>query len=125
MFRCFGAAVVPTATNNDDEDSRSVSSFGDNDIVLNGDQFEKMSDEKLKLGVFDLWALGISTALGGHYFLWNFGLVIGFGSFMIAVFIVASAYGCLLLCISELSGALPFAGTAFLSVFHSTLSFLS
>mmetsp|Transcript_37549 Transcript_37549/g.74763 ORF Transcript_37549/g.74763 Transcript_37549/m.74763 type:complete len:667 (+) Transcript_37549:121-2121(+) len=114
MSSCCGNQVLPTTSSaNDDEDSRSVSSLGDNEIVITGDQFEKMTDSKLKLGVFELWALGISTALGGHYFLWNFGLVIGFGSFMIAVVIIASAYACLILCISELSGALPFAGGAY------------
>jgi amino acid permease len=93
--------------------SRSDTTVGDRVIDLKGDQFEELADSKLKLGVFDLWALGISTALGGQYYLWNAGLVTGFGGLIVGFFLIASAYGCLLMCMAELSGALPFAGTFF------------
>jgi amino acid permease len=90
--------------------SRSDTTCGDQEIELKGDQFEDMTDAKLKLSTLDLWALGITTALGGHYYLWNAGLVTGFGGVIIGFFLIASAYGCLVLCMAELSGALPFAG---------------
>jgi hypothetical protein len=110
-------AVAPSTEDDVDEDdgdfpsNRSDTTVGDREIELKGDQFEEMTDAKLKLNAFDLWALGITTALGGHYYLWNAGLAAGFGSLIISVFLIASAYGCLLLCMAELSGALPFAGT--------------
>lgn len=90
--------------------TRSGSTAGDREIELKGDQFEEMTDSKLKLGSLELWALGVSTALGGQYYLWNVGLAIGFGGMIVGFFLIASAYGCLILCMAELSGALPFAG---------------
>ena len=38
---------------------------------------------------------------------------IGFGGFLIALFFISTGYYCLVLCISELSSALPFAGGAY------------
>jgi amino acid transporter len=62
---------------------------------------------------YDMWALGITIVIGGQYFAWNAGLSAGFGSFFIATFLIASAYACLILCISELSSGLPFAGGSY------------
>eukprot|EP01032_Pedospumella_encystans_P009833 gene9833-11545_t len=58
-------------------------------------------------------ALGLTTAIGGHYFAWNVGLSIGFGGFLIVLFLVSTAYCSLVLCLAELSSALPFAGGAY------------
>ena len=102
-------AVTPVTEDEIDE-SRSDTTAGDREIELKGDQFEEMTDSKLKLNYFDLWALGITTALGGHFYLWNFALRIGMGSLIVATFVVGSGYVCLVLCMAELSGALPFAG---------------
>ena len=55
-------------------------------------------------------ALGLTTAIGGHYFAWNVGLSIGFGGFAVVLLLVSTAYYCLVLCVAELSSALPFAG---------------
>lgn len=66
--------------------------------------------ELLALTSFDMWALGISIVIGGQYFAWNAGLKAGFGSLFIATVLVATAYASLVLCIAELSSALPFAG---------------
>jgi hypothetical protein len=115
--------VAPASHDDFDEDeenfpsNRSDTTVGDREIELKGDQFEEMTDSKLKLNVFDLWALGITTALGGHCYLWNLVLGVGFGNFIVAFFLIASAYGCLLLCMAELSGALPFAGNSRLAFF--------
>jgi hypothetical protein len=116
MLTSWTINVAPISHDDFDEDeenfstNRSDTTVGDREIELKGDQFEEMTDSKLKLNLFDLWALGITTALGGHCYLWNFTLAIGFGNFIIAFFLIASAYGCLLMCMAELSGALPFAG---------------
>ena len=64
-------------------------------------------------GAFEVWALGISIVIGGQYFSWNFGLVAGFGSYLIATLLISVAYICLCFCTSELTSALPFAGGAY------------
>lgn len=66
-----------------------------------------------RLKDYDMWALGITIVIGGQYFAWNAGLSAGFGSFAIATGLIAIAYGCLILCIAELSSALPFAGGSY------------
>lgn len=66
--------------------------------------------EKLALNSADLWALGITIVIGGQYFAWNDALQAGFGSTLVATMLIATAYVSLMLCISELSSALPFAG---------------
>lgn len=66
--------------------------------------------ESLALNSADLWALGITIVIGGQYFAWNEALTAGFGSTLVATLLIATAYGSLMLCISELSSALPFAG---------------
>lgn len=124
MLTSWTIAVAPAQpglyADEDEENlaaSRSDTTVGDREIELKGDQFEDMTDAKLKLSTFDLWALGITTALGGHCYLWNFGLTAGFGSLIVGFFLVSSAHGCLLLSMAELSGALPFAGMfAFCSI---------
>jgi amino acid transporter len=65
---------------------------------------------RLNLSTVDLFALGLSIVLSGQYNSWNYGLVGGFGNFIIAAVVVTTAYVCLVLCIAELSSALPFAG---------------
>mmetsp|Transcript_15041 Transcript_15041/g.13588 ORF Transcript_15041/g.13588 Transcript_15041/m.13588 type:complete len:661 (+) Transcript_15041:84-2066(+) len=62
---------------------------------------------------FDLWALGITIVIGGQYFGWNAGLSSGFGSMAIATCLMGSAYVGLILSVSEISSALPFAGGAY------------
>ena len=65
--------------------------------------------------VRDIWALGITIVIGGQYFNWNDGLSAGFGSYSIATLIIGVGYICLCFCTSELSSALPFAGTDLIS----------
>eukprot|EP01032_Pedospumella_encystans_P036187 gene36187-40934_t len=42
-------------------------------IEIKGDQFSNKSDEvtSLNLTSLDMIALGLTTAIGGHYFAWN------------------------------------------------------
>jgi hypothetical protein len=110
--------VVPGRESAPDEPSTSSSNTSD-EINLVGDQYENMRDKMTKLQWWDLWALGISTAVGGHFYVWNVCFHGGLGSFAIVYFFVASGYGMLALCLAELSSALPFAGTLFRSPFHS------
>ena len=74
---------------------------------------EETANQKLKLGVFDLWALGITVVIGGQYFSWNAGLAAGFGSYLISTLLVGSSYVCLCFCNAEITSALPFAGGAY------------
>ena len=117
LFRVFATAVAPAPPDGEYDGDRGSSSQSSDpiaeEIEIKGDQFENMSDVRVKLTSWDLCALGISTAIGGHFYLWNTMLLAGFGSTIIATFVIASAYGCLLLCMAELSSALPFAGEIF------------
>ena len=101
-------------SNHDEEsqDSKQVEEV----INIRGDQFdgnEKADVNLLKLKYTDLWAVGLTTAIGSHFFSWSSGLSSGFGSYVIALWFVSTGYFCLILCISELSSALPFAGGAY------------
>lgn len=100
-------APVETAISDD----RSASST-EEVLDIQGDQFSDNKEEvsHLNLSCYDMWALGLTTAIGGHYFAWNEGLSIGFGGFLIALFLISTAFFCLVLCMAELSSALPFAG---------------
>lgn len=101
----------PTPKVQDEPASSNSDSSVDRPIVIQGDQFANTEVTKLlNLKGTDLWALGLTTAIGGHYFAWNAGLTAGFGSFLIALFLVSTAYFTVVLCIAELSSALPFAG---------------
>jgi hypothetical protein len=67
---------------------------------------------KILASVRELWALGIVTVLGGHYFSWNPGLKAGMGTFSIATGLISFAYLALVMCLAEMSSCLqvPFAG---------------
>jgi amino acid permease len=83
----------------------------DEAIDLKGEQSASNSNAHLlDLDYRDLWALALTTALGGHYLPWSQGLSAGFGSFVIAAALIALAYICLIVSSAELSSALPFAG---------------
>jgi hypothetical protein len=79
--------------------------------------------DELSLTGFDLWALGITIVIGGQYFGWNEGLAMGFGSFLIAFFLVAFAFMVLSFSLAELSGVVPFGGKNDLLLFISHLNF--
>ncbi len=58
-----------------------------------------------------LWAMGVGAVISGDYFGWNFGLNAGgFGGLLIATIFIAVMYVCMVLCIAEMSTALPHAG---------------
>eukprot|EP00598_Pedospumella_elongata_P005445 CAMPEP_0184967628 /NCGR_PEP_ID=MMETSP1098-20130426/932_1 /TAXON_ID=89044 /ORGANISM="Spumella elongata, Strain CCAP 955/1" /LENGTH=720 /DNA_ID=CAMNT_0027489109 /DNA_START=93 /DNA_END=2255 /DNA_ORIENTATION=+ len=104
--------VYPSALNNGSADALSDAS-GDEVIDLHGDQFHETKDVTFKLTSWDIWALGLSTTLGGHFYLWSTGLVTGFGGMAVQTFLIFTGYAVLLLCMAELASALPFAGGAY------------
>jgi ethanolamine permease len=63
--------------------------------------------------VWSLWALGVGAVISGHYSGWNFGLAHGFGSMLIALFVIAAMYWGLIFSIAEMSPALPHTGAAY------------
>src|SRR3712207_87661 len=63
--------------------------------------------------VGSLWALGVGAVISGHYSGWNFGLANGFGSMLIALFIIAMMYWGLIFSLAEMSPALPHTGAAY------------
>ena len=81
--------------------------------VKGEDYYDKVEVNRLGLTIVDMWCLGITIVIGGQYFGWNESLQTGFGSVLVATFLMATAYICLVFCIAELSSALPFAGEFF------------
>ena len=63
--------------------------------------------------VWSLWALGVGAVISGHYSGWNFGLVNGFGSVLVAGLIIAAMYWGLIFSLAEMSPALPHTGAAY------------
>jgi ethanolamine permease len=63
--------------------------------------------------VWSLWALGVGAVISGHYSGWNFGLANGWGSMLVALFIIAAMYWGLVFSLAEMSPALPHTGAAY------------
>jgi ethanolamine permease len=63
--------------------------------------------------VWSLWALGVGAVISGHYSGWNFGLANGWGSMLVALFIIAAMYWGLIYSLAEMSPALPHTGAAY------------
>src|SRR5260370_20708798 len=66
---------------------------------------------KKPMGVLHIWALGVGVVITGEYFGWNPGLKEGgpIGMLLASLF-VCGLYMAWVLCLSELSVAMPFAG---------------
>ena len=111
-FNCLRTpGVYPTRSNDDEMSTHSDST--EEIIDIKGDQLPSLSDSTLKLGAWDIWALGLTTAMGGHFYLWSAVSQTGFGGLLVSTFLVFTGYAVLLLCMAELASALPFAGTIF------------
>src|SRR5687767_4450188 len=63
--------------------------------------------------VWSLWALVVGAVISGHYSGWNLGLTNGFGSMLVALFIIAAMYWGLVFSLAEMSPALPHTGAAY------------
>ncbi len=112
MFKCFRTPNIhPRGEETEEISTHSTST--DEIIEIQGDQLSNMKDNSLKLNAWDIWALGISTAVGGHFYLWSAVSVTGFGGLLVSTFLVFTGYASLILCMAELSSALPFAGLIF------------
>lgn len=79
------------------------------------DQVDKSYLEQRQLkrsaGWMLLWFLGVAAVISGDFFGWQFGVgVAGFGGMLIATVVIAVMYVCMVLCIAEMSTALPHAG---------------
>lgn len=58
-----------------------------------------------------LWALGVGGVISGNFFGWQTGLLTGgFGGLLLATFVIAAMYVCLVFSIAELAAAMPEAG---------------
>jgi ethanolamine permease len=79
-------------------------------IDLKGNKIQDTALLSMSLDYKDLWALALTTSIGGHYLAWSLGLSAGFGTFMAATVVIASAFICMLNCLAELASAIPFAG---------------
>jgi ethanolamine permease len=86
----------------------------DNEFVryeqVSGDYLERRQLRR-SAGWILLWALGVGAVISGEFSGWNFGLASGgFGGLLIATFLMAAMYVCMVFSIAELSAALPHAG---------------
>ncbi len=80
---------------------------------VDDDYLEKRKLKK-SAGWILLWALGVGAVISGDYSGWNVGLKYGgFNGLLIAVFLMATMYTCMVFTIAELSVALPHAGGFF------------
>jgi len=79
---------------------------------VGADYFEKRGLRRYAK-VWSLWALGVGAVISGHYSGWNFGLANGFGSMLVALFIIAAMYWGLIFSLAEMSPALPHTGAAY------------
>ena len=80
-------------------------------------------------GMIDGWGFGIVIVIGGQFIGWNEGLQSGFGSFFVSTLLLGVAFFFLVLCLAEISSALPFPGQQILLLLSFSplllLSFLS
>src|SRR3982751_724389 len=92
--------------------SEQGSSGGVNYKQVGADYFEKRGLKRYAK-VWSLWALGVGAVISGHYSGWNFGLANGWGSMLVALFIIAAMYWGLIFSLAEMSPALPHTGAAY------------
>jgi ethanolamine permease len=93
-------------------DPSSGASGGVSYKQVGADYFEKRGLKRYAK-VWSLWALGVGAVISGHYSGWNFGLGNGFGSMLVALFIIAAMYWGLIFSLAEMSPALPHTGAAY------------
>ena len=72
-----------------------------------------VSQKKYEVDTHQVYLLGIAIVIGGQLFSWNVGLEAGFYTAFVSLLFIGSGYLCLCLCLSELTGMLPFAGGAY------------
>jgi hypothetical protein len=63
--------------------------------------------------LFDVWAMGVTTVIGGSYYGWSEGLSAGFGSYCIGQILMGFAYIILVLCLAEMIATTSFSGGAY------------
>jgi amino acid transporter len=66
-----------------------------------------------KANAFHLWALGITTVMGGMYYGWNVALVNGFGYYIVIQTLMGLAYICYVCCAAEIIATIAFSGGAY------------
>jgi ethanolamine permease len=92
--------------------SEQGSSGGVSYKQVGSDYFDKRGLKRYAK-VWSLWALGVGAVISGHYSGWNFGLANGWGSMLVALFIIAAMYWGLIFSLAEMSPALPHTGAAY------------
>eukprot|EP00981_Chlorochromonas_danica_P000987 scaffold233_cov174-Ochromonas_danica.AAC.27 len=68
---------------------------------------EKVNNQERRVGTRSLWEI---TLLGNHIHYWNAGLPGGMVDFLIAGLVIGGCYLCLIMCLAEMTSALPFGG---------------
>ena len=68
---------------------------------------------QIKKSLILLSSLGIMSVVNGTLIGWNFALVGGYGRFLVAAFVLGSAFLGYYMCVAEMSSALPFSGGSY------------
>ncbi len=88
------------------QEQRGVASYEN----VSEDYLERRKLKK-SAGWILLWFLGVGAVISGDFFGWNYGLASGgFWGLVLATFLMAGMYLCMVYSIAELSSALPHAG---------------
>eukprot|EP01040_Poterioochromonas_malhamensis_P007348 gene7347-7929_t len=64
-------------------------------------------------GTFDVWAMAMTTVVGGLMYGWNAGLTIGFGGFLVAQILMGLAFVILVYALSEIVSTTSFSGGSY------------
>jgi ethanolamine permease len=91
-------------------DKQTVGSFTYKEV---GKEYFEQRGLRRYAKVWSLWALGVGGVISGHYSGWNLGLANGFGSMLVALFVIAAMYWGLIFSLAEMSPALPHTGAAY------------
>ena len=74
---------------------------------------DESSSTKYIPRLFDVWALGMTTVLGGTYYGWNEGLKAGFGSYLVGQVLMGISYVVLVCALAEIVSTTSFSGGAY------------
>lgn len=63
-----------------------------------------------KIGVAQITLFGVGIVISGHYLNWSVGLEAGYYGFLSGTLFIATGFIALMLCLAEITSAVPFTG---------------
>eukprot|EP00981_Chlorochromonas_danica_P004255 scaffold859_cov234-Ochromonas_danica.AAC.4 len=83
----------------------------DDDSVCTSEKMNDLPERRAgSRSLLEVTLLGVSLVAGNHFHYWNAGLPDGTIDFLVATIVGGASYLCLLLCLAEMTSALPFGG---------------